>query len=88
MVGKAAEHGFGEFRAHLDTMDDVADHYDFNDHAYLRFVEKIKDAVDPHGHPLARQAGHLAAPLARIEQRQGISPTHHAPSSGWRRKLS
>jgi 4-cresol dehydrogenase (hydroxylating) flavoprotein subunit len=33
--------------------DDVAkipaDAFDFGDHAYLRFVEKIKDAVDPAG---------------------------------------
>ena len=49
LVGKAAEHGFGEYRAHLDFMDLAASHYDFNDHAYLRFVERIKDAVDPQG---------------------------------------
>jgi len=49
MVAKAAEHGFGEFRAHLDMMDAVADNYAFNDHSYLRFVERIKDAVDPDG---------------------------------------
>jgi len=27
----------------------VADLYDFNDHAYRRFVETIKDALDPNG---------------------------------------
>ena len=27
----------------------VADLYDFNNHAYRRFVEKLKDAVDPNG---------------------------------------
>jgi 4-cresol dehydrogenase (hydroxylating) flavoprotein subunit len=62
MVAKAAEHGFGEFRAHLDSMDAVADHYGFNDHAYLRFVEKIKDAVDPLG---------ILSP-----GKQGIWPSH------------
>jgi 4-cresol dehydrogenase (hydroxylating) len=30
-------------------MDLAAAQYSFNDHAYLRFVEKIKDAVDPKG---------------------------------------
>ncbi|WP_345750874.1 FAD-binding oxidoreductase [Microbacterium rhizophilus] len=41
--------GYGEYRAHLDIMDLAADQYSFNDHAYRRFVEKIKDAVDPKG---------------------------------------
>jgi 4-cresol dehydrogenase (hydroxylating) len=41
--------GYGEYRAHLDFMDLASDQYGFNDHAYRRFVEKIKDAVDPNG---------------------------------------
>ncbi|MCU1480999.1 MAG: hypothetical protein JWQ19_1785 [Subtercola sp.] len=41
--------GYGEYRAHLDFMDLASDQYGFNDHAYRRFVEKIKDAVDPKG---------------------------------------
>ena len=41
--------GYGEYRAHLDFMDLAADQYSFNDHAYRRFMEKIKDAVDPNG---------------------------------------
>jgi 4-cresol dehydrogenase (hydroxylating) len=49
LVRKAAEAGYGEYRAHLDTMDLTQATYDFNDGAYLRFVEKIKDAVDPNG---------------------------------------
>ena len=49
LVAKAAEHGYGEYRAHLDFMDLAAKHYDFNDRAYMRFVERIKDAVDPNG---------------------------------------
>jgi hypothetical protein len=49
MVAKAAEHGYGEFRAHVDFMDEAARPYGFNANAYLRFVEKIKDAVDPDG---------------------------------------
>jgi hypothetical protein len=30
-------------------VDQVASLYDFNNHAYRRFVETIKDAVDPNG---------------------------------------
>jgi 4-cresol dehydrogenase (hydroxylating) len=41
--------GYGEYRAHLDFMDLAQEQYGFNDNAYRRFVEKIKDAVDPDG---------------------------------------
>ena len=30
-------------------MDLAADQYSYNDHAYRRFIEKIKDAVDVNG---------------------------------------
>ncbi len=49
LVATAAEHGYGEYRAHLDFMDLAQSRYDFNNGAYLRFVERIKDAVDPDG---------------------------------------
>ncbi|MEU9880928.1 FAD-binding oxidoreductase [Streptomyces phaeochromogenes] len=49
IVEEAAKAGFGEYRAHLDYMDLAADKYSFGDHAYRRFLEKIKDAVDPKG---------------------------------------
>ena len=49
MVRVAAEHGYGEYRSHVKHMDEIAFYYSFNDHAYLRFIEKIKDAVDPAG---------------------------------------
>jgi 4-cresol dehydrogenase (hydroxylating) len=49
IVREAAKAGFGEYRAHLDYMDLAADTYDFNDNAYRRFVQRIKDAVDPNG---------------------------------------
>ncbi|KAF2702919.1 vanillyl alcohol oxidase [Pleomassaria siparia CBS 279.74] len=41
--------GYSKYRSHINTMDLVADLYDFNDHAYRRFVETIKDALDPNG---------------------------------------
>jgi 4-cresol dehydrogenase (hydroxylating) flavoprotein subunit len=49
LVVEAAKHGYGEYRAHLDFMDLAAAQYSFNDHAYRRFTETIKDALDPNG---------------------------------------
>ena len=49
LVVEAAKQGYGEYRAHLDFMDLASDQYSFNDHAYRRFCERIKDAVDPNG---------------------------------------
>ena len=46
---KAAEHGWGEYRAAPYFQDAVAALYSFNDHALRRFNETIKDAVDPNG---------------------------------------
>ena len=42
-------YGWGEYRTHIAYMDDVMNVYSFNNHALLRFHEKIKDAVDPNG---------------------------------------
>jgi 4-cresol dehydrogenase (hydroxylating) len=49
LVREAAKEGYGEYRAHLDFMDLAADQYGFNDHAYRRFNETVKDALDPNG---------------------------------------
>ena len=49
LVREAAKQGYGEYRAHLDFMDLAADQYSFNDHAYRRFTQTIKDALDPNG---------------------------------------
>ena len=49
LVREAAKAGYGEYRAHLDFMDLAAEQLSFNDHAYRRFCETIKDAVDPNG---------------------------------------
>jgi len=49
LVRESGRRGYGEYRAHLDFMDLAADQYSFNDHAYRRFCETIKDAVDPNG---------------------------------------
>ena len=49
LVVEAAKRGYGEYRAHLDFMDLAAEQYSFGDHAYRRFTETIKDALDPNG---------------------------------------
>jgi len=49
MIREVGELGYGEYRAHLDFMDEASAEYSFGDHAYRRFVETIKDAVDPNG---------------------------------------
>jgi 4-cresol dehydrogenase (hydroxylating) len=49
MVREAAKLGYGEYRAHLHFMDLASEQYSWNDHAYRRFCETIKDAVDPNG---------------------------------------
>ncbi|KAI9052176.1 hypothetical protein LZ554_003536 [Drepanopeziza brunnea f. sp. 'monogermtubi'] len=41
--------GYSTYRTHINFMDLNAESYDFNNHAYRRFVEKIKGAVDPNG---------------------------------------
>ena len=49
LIVKAREAGFAEYRAHIDFMDHVADQFDWNNHALLRFNETLKDALDPNG---------------------------------------
>ena len=49
LVADAKEHGYGEYRTHLDYMDTVADSYDFNNHALRRLNDKVKAALDPNG---------------------------------------
>jgi 4-cresol dehydrogenase (hydroxylating) len=49
LIADAREHGYGEYRTHLDYMDAVAATYDFNNHALRRLNERIKDILDPAG---------------------------------------
>ncbi len=49
LIADAKELGYGEYRTHLDYMDDVAATYDFNDHALRRLNQRVKDALDPKG---------------------------------------
>jgi 4-cresol dehydrogenase (hydroxylating) len=49
LIVETAKRGYGEYRAHLDMMDLVAEQYGFNSHAARRFNETLKDALDPNG---------------------------------------
>ena len=49
LVADAKEHGYGEYRTHLDYMDHVAGTYDWNGGALLKLNQKVKDALDPNG---------------------------------------
>ncbi|KAK0724921.1 4-cresol dehydrogenase [Lasiosphaeris hirsuta] len=46
---RAKEFGLATYRTHLDYMDLMQDSYGFNNNAQKRFVETIKDAMDPNG---------------------------------------
>jgi 4-cresol dehydrogenase (hydroxylating) len=73
MVSALGRLGYGDSRPHLENMDLAADLHSFNEHAYRRFVERIKDAVDPNGilspgrhgiWPAAYRESHGAEPAA------------------------
>jgi 4-cresol dehydrogenase (hydroxylating) len=49
LIRKLAEKGYGEYRTHIAYMEQVAKTFDYNNHAMLRFQEKLKDAIDPNG---------------------------------------
>ncbi|KAK2038122.1 FAD binding domain-containing protein [Colletotrichum somersetense] len=49
MIQDCADNGWGEFRTHVALMDQIANTYDFNNHALGRLNQTIKDALDPNG---------------------------------------
>jgi FAD/FMN-containing dehydrogenase len=49
LIKDCADNGWGEFRTHVGLMDQIADTYDFNNHALMRLNETIKNALDPNG---------------------------------------
>ena len=49
LVEDAAKEGYSEYRTHLSFMDEVANTFDYNNHALLRLNETVKDALDPNG---------------------------------------
>ncbi|TRX89512.1 hypothetical protein FHL15_009556 [Xylaria flabelliformis] len=46
---EGSSRGFAKYRAHIKHMDHNAELFDFNNHAYRRFVETLKDSLDPNG---------------------------------------
>jgi 4-cresol dehydrogenase (hydroxylating) len=71
LVEEAGRRGYGEYRAHLDFMDVASDQYSFGEHAYRRFCETIKDAVDPNG--ILSPGRHGIWPSAIRAQQDGAS---------------
>jgi len=49
LVRVAAENGWSEYRTAPAFQDPIMDLFSFNNHSLLRFIETIKDAVDPNG---------------------------------------
>jgi hypothetical protein len=49
VIHDAAEMGYTAYRTHLDYMDEVASHFNFNGGALRRFTTKLKDILDPKG---------------------------------------
>ncbi len=49
LVLAASEAGYGEYRTHIDFMDQIAGTYNWNDRSLWRQHEKLKDALDPQG---------------------------------------
>lgn len=49
LVVEAAGAGYGEYRTHLDYMDEIAATYNWNERSLYRANEAIKDVLDPDG---------------------------------------
>ncbi|KAI0018140.1 vanillyl alcohol oxidase [Xylariomycetidae sp. FL0641] len=49
MIAECAAKGYGEYRTHLLFADQVAGTYNWNNNAFMRFNEAIKDTLDPNG---------------------------------------
>ncbi len=49
IVREMAKRGYPIYRTNIQHMDEVADTFDFNDHAQRRLNELLKDALDPNG---------------------------------------
>ncbi|OJJ34401.1 hypothetical protein ASPWEDRAFT_42410 [Aspergillus wentii DTO 134E9] len=49
LIKDCAAHGWGEYRTHLGLMDQIAETYNWNDNALMRFNQTIKNTLDPNG---------------------------------------
>ncbi|GAA5999943.1 hypothetical protein JCM10207_005982 [Rhodosporidiobolus poonsookiae] len=49
LIAEFAKLGYGEYRSHIATADQIMATYGANDNAFRRLCETIKDALDPNG---------------------------------------
>ena len=49
MVVELAKAGYPVYRTNIQSMDVVAEQFDWGDHAQRRLNERLKDALDPNG---------------------------------------
>jgi FAD/FMN-containing dehydrogenase len=49
LIKDCAAYGWGEYRTHIALMDQIANTYNLNDNAQMKFNEMVKNALDPNG---------------------------------------
>ena len=49
LMDDASRESVSEYRTHIDYMDEIASHYNWNNGAQRKFLQKIKDITDPAG---------------------------------------
>jgi hypothetical protein len=49
LVEDAVKQGYSEYRTHVDYMDIIAQHFNFNNGALRKYVRTLKDVFDPNG---------------------------------------
>jgi 4-cresol dehydrogenase (hydroxylating) len=74
LIHAAGENGWSEYRGAPALQQAIMDQLSFNDHAYMKLCESIKDAIDPNG---ILSAG-----------RYGIWPKHLRPSAAGDKKAA
>ena len=60
------EQGYGEYRTHLDFMDQIAGTYNWNDGALWKLHHRLKQALDPVGILSPGKSGIWPAPQDKI----------------------